>query len=104
MAAVFKSIRIATIGTTDTTIHTAATNMLVLSILLANSHYGTLPVSVWIMRGANRIDIANSFRVEADRHGELLANKITLETGDVLHALCPISGKFNGMISGYEDV
>lgn len=104
MSSLLESVIIPTVGSTETAIYTAPLNVVLMSLSFTNLGYGILPISVWVMRGTDRFDIAKNFRITPHQHAEVLASKVTLAGGDVLYVKAPIANQFNGLLTAYRDI
>lgn len=104
MAGLFDSKLVVSVGTAPSLVYEPATEGVAMSLLLTNGHFGTLPVSVWIERGAERIDLAVNRRVAKGASCEVLSgSKVALKAGDRVMAKSPVAGAFTGVLSAYKD-
>lgn len=104
MAGLFDSKLVVSVGSTPTLVYEPATEGVAMSLLLTNGHFGTLPLSVWIERGAERIDLAVGRRVPKGQPIEVLAgSKVALKAGDRVMAKSAVAGAFTGVLSAYKD-
>jgi hypothetical protein len=103
--ATFKSTATRNLGTSATTIHTAASGSVVIGLNAANIYPSELPISVWHRRGGNDTYIIKEFRVGPGKTEELMrGNKIVLETGDTLQASTALANGFDILVSVLEGV
>ena len=104
MAGLFDSDLITSVGNTPTLVYQPLTDGVAMSLVLNNGHFGTLPVSVWIERGEDRITLAKDVRVLAGRPYEvLIGSKVAFKAGDKVFAKCPVAGAFTGVLPAYKD-
>lgn len=104
MAGLFDSKLVISIGDTPTLVYEPATDGVAMSLLLTNTHYGTLPISLWIERGADRIDLARARRIQKGTPCDLLGgSKVALKAGDRVMAQSPVADAFTGVLSAYKD-
>ena len=76
----------------------------VLSLILSNNHYGTVPVSVWLKRGDQLVYLRRGFRIDAgDSLDVLRGTKVALLPGDVLMASVNGEGAVSGILSTFKD-
>ncbi len=103
MSGLFDSALGSKIGAADTAIYTAEVDGVVMSILLTNSHFGTLPVKVWISRGG----VAESIFADRIKSGESApatrGDKVAVSVGDIIYASCPVADVISFAISVYKD-
>lgn len=103
MAGLFDSAVGNTIGSTPTLLYTAGVDGVAMSLLLTNTHYGALPVSVWLDRGGQRIDVfADRIKSGGSAQG-IRGDKIATKVGDKIYAQCPVAGVVDYAFSAYKD-
>ena len=104
MAEIFKST-LFNLETGDAlVIQETAEPTVVLSLVLSNNHYGTVPVSVWLTRGALTVHLRRDVRIDAgDSLDVLRGTKVALLAGDTVTVQCPIDGAVSGVLSTFKD-
>jgi len=72
--------------------------------MMANAYFGRLPITAYILRGAQKIYLANPVDVAAGATVDLLnGSKVAFAIGDSFYASCPIAGAFSCLVSAYKD-
>lgn len=103
--AAFRSTATRNLGTTATTIHTAASGTVVIGLSAANIYGSELPIDVWHRRSSNDTAILQQVRVGPGKTEELMrGNKIVLEAGDQLMASTAVANGFDILVSVLEGV
>ena len=101
----FKSTATRNLGTSATTIHTAASGTVVIGLSAANIYGSELPIDVWHRRSSNDTKILQQFRVGSGQTEEFMrGNKIVLEAGDQLRASTAVANGFDILVSVLESV
>lgn len=104
MAGLFDSVLIPSVGSTPTSLYQPLTDGVAMSCLLTNASAGSLPLSSWIQRGADVIDLSVAESVEAGVSLDIFkGSKVALKAGDTVYASCPVAGAFSGILSAYKD-
>lgn len=104
MAEIFKS-DVIELGSNETlAIQQPTEPSVVLSLVLSNNHHGTVPVSVWLTRGAQQVYFRRDVRIDAgDSLDVLRGTKVALLPGDVLSASVDGEGAVSGILSTFKD-
>ena len=104
MAEIFKSDVIELVSNETLAIQQPTEPSVVLSLVLSNNHHGTVPVSVWLERGAQKVYFRRGFRIDAgDSLDVLRGTKVALLPGDVLMASVDGDGAVSGILSTFKD-
>lgn len=92
------------IGSTATLLHDATITGMMMSAILTNNHYGTLPITLWITRGVDIINLIKNKRVlSGDFYNIAKESKIVMLIGDKLYAQCPVAAAFSAALTLYKD-
>lgn len=85
-------------------VHEAAEPTVVLSLVLSNNHHGTVPVSVWLTRGAQTVHFRRDIRIDAgDSLDVLRGTKVALLAGDTITVSTKVDGAVSGILSTFKD-
>lgn len=101
----FKSTATRNVGDTATTIHTAASDTVVVGLNASNIYGSELPLDVIHKRGSNNTYILKNFRVGPGQSEEVMqGNKIVLQASDELLAETSLANGFDIVVSVLEGV
>ncbi len=93
-----------TVGITPTLVYTAIQDGTLMQCDLDNTYWGLLGASVWLVRGAQTISLANNIRCKTGTSTDVLAGrKIVLFPGDQIWMQTSVAGVLSAMVSAFLD-
>lgn len=105
MSSLFNSISFTDILIEPTLVYTASSDNVIMSFILNNSHFGKLPVNVYIKRGDDIINLAVNTHIESGKNLDVLStSKMAIKQNDKFYISCPIPNVITGVLSMYQDI